>query len=152
MDGTHFDTGLPFGIIDTNFMQATRSADGTWSKPFDTKQELRKGCVISPLLVNTFLAAVPVVFIQRFGENVDILVKPVLLQEQPWQVRPEFSVDCMLQAVWVMLCAEDTCIVSRSLRRPAKIMEVIVQVYSTFGFTASEENVKTMPMRAPCKP
>lgn len=31
-------------------------------------------------------------------------------------------------------------------------MEVIVQVYATFGFTASEEKMETMRMWAPCKP
>lgn len=106
MDGIHFGTELLFGIFDMNLMKTTRSGDDTCSKPFDMKQELRKGCVISPLLFNTFLAAVLlVVILQRVGENVDILVEPVLLQEQPRQVRPEFSMDCVLRAVWVMLCA-----------------------------------------------
>ena len=43
-----------------------RSSDGTCSKPFEVSQGLRQGCVVSPLLLNIFIAAVLIVVLQTF--------------------------------------------------------------------------------------
>ena len=46
-------------------------------------QGLRQGCVLSPMLFNTFFAAVLRVVLQRFSEDTAILAELVHLEEPP---------------------------------------------------------------------
>ena len=55
--------------------ECIRSSDGTCSKPFDVNQGLRPACVLSPLLFNVFIAAVLIVVLQKFNEDVDVLAE-----------------------------------------------------------------------------
>ena len=126
-----------------------RSSDGTCSKPFEVNQGLRQGCVLSPLLFNIFIAAVLTVALQKFSEDADILAELVHLQEQPGEIRTESPIECVRRAVWGMLYADDACIVSRSPRALAKMMEVIVHVCNAFGLTVSAKKTETMCMPAP---
>ena len=100
------------------------SSDGTCSEPFEVNQGLRQVCALSSLLFNIFIAAVQYVVLQTFSEDAEILAELVHLQEQPRETRPESPIDCVRRAVWGMLYAGDACIVSRSPRALAKVMEV----------------------------
>ena len=55
-------------------------------------------------------------------------------------------------AVWGMLYADDTCIVSRSPQGLAKMMEVIVEVCRVFALTLLAKKTETMRMRPPRTP
>ena len=61
--------------------------------------------------------------------------------------------DYVRRAVWDMLYADDTCIVSRSSQGLAKMMEVIVEVCRPFALTVSAKKTETMlcmpPPRTP---
>ena len=65
---------------------------------------------------------------------------------------PEPAKDYVRRAVWVMLYADDACIVSRSPRGLAKMMEVILVVRRAFTLTVSAKKTETMcmpPSRTP---
>ena len=117
-------------------------------EPFDVNQGVRQGCMLSPLLFNIPIAAVLLV-LKFFSEDADILAELVHLQEQPRETRPESPTQCVRQAVLGMLYADDACIVSRSPRSLAKIIEVIVHVFNAFGLAVSEKKTETMCMPAP---
>ena len=50
-----------------------RSDDGRCSEWFEVAQELRQGCVLSPLLFNVFFTAILLVVLERFSKNAGIL-------------------------------------------------------------------------------
>ena len=56
------------------------------------------------------------------------------------------------RAVWGMLYADDAHIVSRSLQRLAKMMEVIVEVCRAFALTVSAKKTETVCMPPPRTP
>ena len=60
--------------------------------------------------------------------------------------------DYVHRAVWGMLYADDTCIVSRLPQGPAKMMEVIVEVCGAFALTVSSKKTETMRMPPPRTP
>ena len=130
-----------------------RNDDGRCSEWFEGAQGLRQGCVLSPLLLNVFFAAILLVALERFSEDADILADLVHLQEkQPSEVGPETALRCVRPAIWGMLYADDACIVSRSPRGLERIMVVFVEVFGAFGVTISESKTETMCMpstRAP---
>ena len=105
--------------------------------------------MLSLLLFNIFIAAILVVILQKFREDTDIITELVHLQEQPQETRTKSPIDCVRRAVWGMLYADDICIVSRSPRALAKIIEVIVHVCDAFGLTVSEKKTETVCMPAP---
>ena len=129
-----------------------RPDDGVCLNWFEVEQGLRQGCVLSPLLVNIFFAAVLTVVLQRFREEPAILVELVHLKQPPTSMGPEPAMDYVHRTVWAMLYADDACMVSRSPQGLAKMMEVIVEVCRAFALTVTAKKTETMcmlPRRTP---
>ena len=129
-----------------------RLDDGVCSDWFEVEQELRQGCVLSPLLFNIFFAAVLNVILKRFSEEPAILAELVHLKEPSPSMEPEPVMDYVRRAVWGMLFADDACIVSRSPQGLAKMMEIILEVCQVFALTVSAKKTDTMcmpPLRTP---
>ena len=129
-----------------------RNDDGRCSEWFEVAQGLRQGCVLSPLLFNVFFAAILLVARKRFSKDADILTDLIHLQEQPSKVGPKTALECVPRAIWVMLYADDACIVSRSPRELGQMMAVFVEGYGTFGLAISGRKTETMCMPIPCAP
>ena len=129
-----------------------RPDDGVCSDWFEVEQGLRQGCVIFPLLLSIFFAAVLTVVLQRFSKEPAILAELAYLKEPPTSMGPEPAMDYVRRAVWGMLYADDACIISRSPQGLAKMMEVIVEVCRAFALTVSAKETETMcmpPLRTP---
>ena len=129
-----------------------RPDDGVFSDWFEVEQELRQGCVLSPLLFNIFFAAVLNVVFERFTEEPAILAELVHLKEPSTSMGPEPAMDYGRSAVWGMLYAEDAYMVSRSPQGLAKMMEVIVEGCRAFALTVSAKKTETMCMPPPHTP
>ena len=126
-----------------------RPDDGVRSDWFEMEQGRRQGCVLSPLLLNIFFAAVLNVVLQRFSEKPAILAELVHLKEPSASMGPEPATDYVRRAVWGMLYADDACIVWRSPQGLAKMMEVIAEVCRAFTSTVSAKKTETMCMSPP---
>ena len=79
-----------------------RNDDGVCSEWFEVAQGLRQGYVLAPLPFNIFFAAMLLVALQWFSEDVDILADLVHLKEQPGKVGPEMTLEYVRRAVWGM--------------------------------------------------
>ena len=129
-----------------------RNDGGRCSEWFEMAQELRQGCVLSPLLFNVFFAAILLVAQERFSKDAGILADFIHLQEQPSKVGPETALECVRRAIWGVLYADGACIVSRSPRGLGRVMVVFVEVFGPFGLTISESKTETMYMPIPRTP
>ena len=129
-----------------------RSDDGRCPERFEVAQELRQGCVLSPLLFNVFFAVILFGVLERFSKDAGILADLIHLQEQPSKVGPETALECVRRAIWGVLYADDVCIVSRSPRGLGRMMAVLAEVFGTFGSTISESKTETMCMPIPRAP
>ena len=121
-----------------------RPDDGVCSDWFDVQQRLRQGCVVSPLLLNIFFAAVLTVVIERFSEDTVSLAELAHLKEPPTSMGPKPAMYYVRRAVWGILYVGDACIASRSPKGLAKMIEVIVEVCRIFALTMSAKNTEIM--------
>ena len=108
--------------------------------------------MLSPLLFNIFFAAALTVVLQRFSEGPFILAELVHRKEPPTSMGPEPAMNYVHRAVWSMLYADDSRIVSRSPQGLAKLMEVIVEVCRAFALTVSAKKTETICMPPPRTP
>ena len=138
--------------LDDGMRACGRPNDGVCWNSFEVEQELRQGCVLSPLFFSIFFAAVLTVVLQRFSEVAVILAELVHLKEPPKSMGPELVMDYVRRAVWGMLYADDACIVSRSPQGLAKMIEVIVEVCRAFALTVSVKKAETVCMPPPRTP
>ena len=122
--------------------------DGDFSAWFSVCQGLRQGCLLSPLLLNIFFAAVIIVILQRFAEDPLIVSDLVYLDDAPrgedGRPRKEGTLEMVRRAVWGMLYADDAGVVSTSPRGLTRMMGVIVVTCQEFGLTVSEKKTEAM--------
>ena len=106
----------------------------------------------SPLLFNTFFAAVLNDVLKRFSEDPAVLAELVHTKEPSTSMGRAPAMDYVRRAVWGMLYTDDACIISRSPQGLAKMMEVIVEVRRAFALTVSAKKRETMCMHPPRTP
>ena len=128
-----------------------RVDDRVCSRRFAVEQGLRQGCVLAPLLINIFFAAVINVASTRFKADegtMDALVH--MRKKRGAGGRGEATVGepVLATPLWGIIYADDAGVVSRSPEQLRNIMEVIVVVCAAFGLTLSEAKTEIMGLRA----
>ena len=104
--------------------------------------------MFSPLLFNTFVAAVIIVVLQRFADDPLNVLDLVYLDDAPngedGRPREEGTLEMVQRAVWEMLYADDARVVSTSPRGLTWMMDVIVVACQEFRLTVSEKKTETV--------
>ena len=114
-----------------DLMTASVRIGSRWSKDYGSDACYPRCCSTSSF------AVVLTVVLQRFSEDAIIFAELMHLKEPPTSMGPEPAMDYVRGEVRGMLYADDACIVSRSARGLAKMMEVIVEVCRAFALTVS---------------
>ena len=77
-----------------------RNDDGRCLAWFEISQGLCNKRLLSPLIFNVFLAEIPLVAIEKIGEDADILTDLAYMQERPSKVGPETSQGMCAACYW----------------------------------------------------
>ena len=120
------------------------------SGSFAVEQDLQQGCVLAPLLLNIFFAAVINVAYTRFKADKDIMDALVHLRKkkEAWGRGGATAGEPVLETpLWGMLYANGAGNVSQLPEQPRKMMSVVVVVCAAFGLTVSEAKTEVMCLR-----
>ena len=149
--------GVPHNMISVirqvhdGMRACVRLDDRVCSRSFAVEQGLRQGCVLAPLLLDIFFAAVINVASTRFKANKGIMNALVHLRNKRGaggRGKATTGESVLATPLWGMLYADDARVVSRSPEKLRKIMGVIVVVCAAFGLTVSEAKTEIMCLRA----
>ena len=101
---------------------------------------------MSPLLLNSFFAAVIIGVLQRLAENQLIVSDLVYLDDAPIceDGRHRVKGTLVRRGVWGMLYADDASVMSTSPYGLTRMMDVIVVACQEFRLTVSEKNAEAM--------
>ena len=128
-----------------------RLDDRVCSRWFAVEQDLRQRCVLAPLLINIFFAAVINVAFTRFKADKGIMEALVHLRKKMGAGgRGEATAgeSVIATPLWGMLYADDARVVSQAPEQLRKMMGVIVVVCVAFGLIVSEAKTAIMCLRA----
>ena len=123
-----------------------RLDDRVCSRWFAVEQGLRQGCVLAPLLFNTFFAAVINVASTRFKADKGIMDALVHLRKKRGAGGREEATageSVLATPLWGMLYDDDARVSSQSPEQLRKMMGVIVVVCAVLGLTVSEAKTET---------
>ena len=152
----HARFGVPQNIISVirqfhdSLRVCVRLDDRMCSGSFAVEQDLRRGCVLAPLLFNIFFTAVINVASTYFNADKDIMDALVNLRTKMAgraggsNCRRVSSGDAALEHNY----ADDTEVVSQSPEQLRKTMGVIVVVCAAFGLTVSDTKTEIICLRA----
>ena len=115
------------------------------------EQGLRQGCVLAPLLLNIFFAAVINVASTRFKADKGIMDALVHLRKKRGaggRGKATAGESALETPLWGMLYAGDAGVISRSPEQLGKMMGVIVVVCAAIGLTVLEAKTEIMCLRA----
>ena len=105
-------------------------------------------CVVATLLFSIFFAAVIIVVLQKFAEDLLIVSDTVYLDDAPKDEddRPwvKGALEMVRRAVWGTLYADDAGVVSVSPRGLTRMIDVIVVAYHKMRLTVSKKKIETM--------
>eukprot|EP00903_Cladosiphon_okamuranus_P006755 g6589.t1 len=76
-----------------------------------------------------------------------VIMENLVYLKEDMGATEEGLLDRVRRAVWGMLYADDTLVVSKSAEGLARMMTVIVEVFREFGLTVSEKKTETLLMR-----
>ena len=118
---------------------------------FAVEQGLRQGCMLAPLLFDTFFAAVINVTFTRFKADEGIMGAVVhLRKKRRAERRGEATAgeSDLATQLWGMLYADDAEVVSQSPEQLRKMMGAMVVACAVFGLTVLEAKTEIMCLRA----
>ena len=117
------------------------------SRWFAVEPGLRQGCVLAPLLFNTFFVVVISVASTRFKSDkgiMDTLVHPRKKREAGGRGEVTAGESVLATTLWGILYADDAGVVSQSPEQLRKMIGVIVVVCTAFDLTVSEAKTDIM--------
>ena len=118
------------------------------------EQGFRQGCVLAPLVLSIFFAAVINVAYTRLKADKDIMDALVHIKKKTGAGgRGEATTGepALPKSLWSMINTNDAGVVSQSPEQPRKMMDVIAVVCAAFDLTVSEAKTEIMCLRTRCR-
>ena len=129
-----------------------RLDDRVCSRWFAVERGLRQGCVLAPLLFNTFFAAVSLHVFQGGQRRHGRFGTPREKRRAGGRGEATTGESVVATPLWGMLYADDAGVVSQSPEQLRKMMGVIEVVCAAFGIIVSEAKTEMMCSRAKMMP